>query len=133
MRKYERMIKAILFDVQGVLYVNGQLNPTLAGFIRERYEEYQFALATSSGAWIRERLKKDGLATYFDLIVTADDAGLSKSDPKLYEGIAKRLGVGPAEILFVDDTEQFIVAAREAGLHAVHYTDPESFLAQHEH
>jgi HAD superfamily hydrolase (TIGR01509 family) len=68
-----------------------------------------------------------------ELIITADDAPFPKEDPKLYEWIAKQMQVEPGEILFVDDVTAFVLAAKKAGLHVVHYTDPESFALAHEH
>ena len=127
------MIKAILFDAQGVLYVNGRLDSNLKQFIENESSRFRFALCTSSGDWVKERLKKDGLLDKFELVITADDAPFSKTDPKLYEYIAKKLKVETSEILFLDDMEQYVIAARKAGLRAIHYTDPESFQMGHEH
>lgn len=127
------MIKAIIFDFLGVLYVNGRLNENIAGFIRENTDGFVFALASASGDWVRERLKQDDIADEFAVIVTADDTPLSKSDPKFYTILAEKLNFEPKEILFIDDVASFCQAAREAGIRAIHYTDPESFTLAHEH
>ncbi len=126
-------MKVILFDAQGVLYVNGALDMNLKQFIENESSRFRFALCTSSGDWVKERLKEDGLLDRFELVLTYDDAPFDKNDPKLYTYISEELGVAPEEILFLDDMEQYVIAARKAGLRAIHYTDPESFQMGHEH
>ena len=116
------MIKAIIFDFLGVLYVNGRLNENIAGFIRENKNGFVFALASASGDWVRERLKEDDMTDEFAVIVTADDTQLSKTDPEFYTMLAKKLDIEPKEILFIDDVASFCQAAREAGVRAIHYT-----------
>ncbi|WP_370965660.1 HAD-IA family hydrolase [Amycolatopsis sp. cg9] len=48
---------------------------------------------------------------------------MSKPDPRIYELTCTRLGVGPEEMVFLDDVEPNIAGAREAGIHAIHYRD----------
>lgn len=127
------MIKVILFDAQGVLYVHGRLDPNLGAFIREKGDQFKFAVCTSSGQSIRRALENDRIADKFDLILTADDTDLQKTDPALYKYIAQEMDVKPEEILFLDDIVPFVRAARKAGVRAIHYTDPESFSLGHAH
>ncbi len=47
--------------------------------------------------------------------------GVAKPDPRVYRIAAERLGVAIERCLFVDDTAANVVAAREAGMAAVHY------------
>ena len=48
---------------------------------------------------------------------------MSKPDPRIYALISSRLNVDPGETVFLDDTYLCVAAAREAGIHAVHYRD----------
>ena len=126
-------MKVLLFDAQGVLYVNGRLDSNLKQFIENESSRFRFALCTDSGDWVKDRLRKDGILDKFELVVTAEDAPFGKGDPKLYTHITEELGVEAGDILFLDDTEAYVIAARKAGLRAIHYTDPESFQMNHEH
>ena len=56
--------------------------------------------------------------------------GIAKPDAAIYQHAAEGLGVPANEILFIDDREENIVAARAAGMHAIQYIDHADFLQQ---
>lgn len=131
--KLTHMIKAILFDLQGVLYTAEGLNEDLAAFIRQKKDDYIMAAVTASGDFMKKELQKDGLLDEFALVWTNDDTPLAKNDPHLYEKVAETLEVQPEEILFLDDVSSFVRAARKAGLRAIHYKGPKDFTLEHHH
>jgi putative hydrolase of the HAD superfamily len=51
--------------------------------------------------------------------------GVAKPDPRAYRICAEQLGVGPRDVLFFDDREGNVVAAREAGMTAEVFTSPD--------
>ena len=59
------------------------------------------------------------LADRIDVPVFSCSVGLAKPDPRIYELAARRLGVEPAECLFVDDQPDFVRGALQAGMDAV--------------
>ena len=50
----------------------------------------------------------------------------AKPDRAFYDAINQAEGVAPADALFIDDLEQNVDAARQAGLQALHFTDVET-------
>jgi HAD superfamily hydrolase (TIGR01509 family) len=50
--------------------------------------------------------------------------GLMKPDPAIFRLACERFGGPPGDFLFVDDGLHNVEAARAAGLHAHHFTDP---------
>jgi putative hydrolase of the HAD superfamily len=56
--------------------------------------------------------------------------GIAKPDPAIYLHAAEGLAVPPAQILFVDDKEENIFAARTAGMVAVQYTGHPAFMQE---
>ncbi|MGK5742706.1 HAD family hydrolase [Micromonospora sp. URMC 103] len=56
------------------------------------------ATSETAEAWPRSRL-----ARRFDVAVFSSDVGLAKPDPAIYRAAAERLGVEPAECVFVGD------------------------------
>ncbi len=53
------------------------------------------------------------------MIIYSHEVGLAKPDPRIYALTCERLGVRPAEMVFLDDVEPIVEAAREFGIHAV--------------
>jgi putative hydrolase of the HAD superfamily len=51
---------------------------------------------------------------------------LVKPDPAIYKHLVDKTGIVPAESVFIDDLPRNVIAARECGLHAIQFRDPES-------
>ncbi|MEV0662149.1 HAD family hydrolase [Actinomadura luteofluorescens] len=66
------------------------------------------------GAWLSR----------FDERVYSCRIGVAKPDPRAYEICAGRLGVEPADVLFFDDNETNVLAARATGMRAELFTSP---------
>jgi putative hydrolase of the HAD superfamily len=60
----------------------------------------------------------------FDARVFSCEAGLCKPEPEIYRNCLDKLGVQPSEVLFLDDREPNIRAAKALGMHAVLFIDP---------
>ncbi len=56
--------------------------------------------------------------------------GARKPDPQAYRSCLARLGLRPADALFVDDSEDNVAGARAAGLVGYHYTGSEELAAE---
>ncbi|MGC8863329.1 MAG: HAD family hydrolase, partial [Armatimonadota bacterium] len=60
-----------------------------------------------------------GLRSYFDVIVTKDDAGVEKPDPRPYLIAAERLGVDPKRCVAIEDSPRGVIAAARAGMKCI--------------
>ena len=56
--------------------------------------------------------------------------GIAKPDPAIYRHAAEGLDVPANQILFIDDKEENIAAARSAGMVAVQYTSHDAFVQE---
>jgi putative hydrolase of the HAD superfamily len=83
-----------------------------------------------SNSWGTRRYPRDLLAELFDGIVISGEEGFRKPDPRMYELGARRIGVAPAECVFVDDLAFNLDPARELGMAVVHHTSAASTLAE---
>ncbi|WP_462188214.1 HAD family hydrolase [Frankia sp. CcWB2] len=70
-------------------------------------------------AYMRSALGYDRL---FDVSCYSCDLGIAKPAPAFFTEAARRIGVDPASILFIDDNEKNIAGARIAGLAAEQWT-----------
>lgn len=57
----------------------------------------------------------------FHDVVDSGFVGLRKPDPAIYALTLERIGLAAADVVFVDDVDVNIDAAREAGMRAVHF------------
>ena len=90
------------------------------------------AILSNSGPGARERERCHGFEDVTDDIVYSHEVGLAKPDPAAYELVTARLGVEAGEVLFLDDVEANVVAARALGWHAVLHRDTSSSIAEME-
>ncbi|WP_129838230.1 HAD family phosphatase [Streptomyces sp. RFCAC02] len=58
----------------------------------------------------------------FDLVVDSSEEGVRKPDPEIYHRLLTRLNVAPDRCVFLDDTEENLVPARELGMHTVAFS-----------
>jgi putative hydrolase of the HAD superfamily len=70
------------------------------------------------------------LAALFDVVVISHLVGMRKPERPIFELAAAKLGLAPADCVFVDDTLPNVVAARESGMTAVHFTGEAGQLAE---
>jgi putative hydrolase of the HAD superfamily len=72
----------------------------------------------------------DGLADMFDVVVESAVVGLRKPDVKIYELTCNRLGVAPAETVFLDDLGVNLKPARALGMQTIKVVDADRALAE---
>jgi epoxide hydrolase-like predicted phosphatase len=65
----------------------------------------------------------------FELVVDSAFVGMRKPEPEIYVLTLDRLGLPASSCVFVDDIDLNCDAAREAGMHAVHFRDTEQAVA----
>ena len=62
---------------------------------------------------------------WFDSILLSGDVGLAKPEQEIYELLLERIGYEPGECLFIDDSAENVVGAREVGIDAVQFFSAE--------
>lgn len=93
-----------------------------------RAEGYATALLTNSFKEFREFLEAKVDFGLFDVVVDSSEVGHRKPEPAIYEIVAERLGVAPAEIVYLDDFSANLTGAEAAGWTTIHVTDVERAL-----
>ncbi len=78
---------------------------------------------------VEELFECDGrkMGDYFDDIFISSQMGVMKPDRKIYEMLLERTGLGAREMLFIDDGERNIAAARELGFMVYLASEQEDF------
>ena len=58
----------------------------------------------------------------FDARIVSGHVGVAKPDRRIFEILFERVGRGPGELLFVDDSPANVRASQALGMPAIHYT-----------
>lgn len=102
----------------------GEPNPELTAYFTSLRPRYKTALLSNSFVGAREREQAArGFEDMADLIIYSHEVGLAKPDPRIYALTCERLGVQPAEMIFLDDSPGHIAAARAFGIHGIVFHD----------
>jgi putative hydrolase of the HAD superfamily len=100
----------------------GAGNVELIDYVRRLRPAYRTGILSNSFVGARKREQDAyGFENLVEDLVYSHEVGMSKPDPRIYELACARLGVAPAETIFVDDLERNVAGARKAGMHAVLY------------
>jgi putative hydrolase of the HAD superfamily len=115
----------------------GELNTEMADYFRRLRPRYRTALLSNAAAGgRREEERRYGFAAMADVLVYSYEVGIEKPDGRIYQLTCQRLRVDPSEVVFLDDEEANVVAARQLRMRAVLFqitaqaiTDMEACLA----
>ncbi len=108
----------------------GDFNVELAVYFSSLRPRYQTALLSNSfsGARSREQ-ERYHFAELCDLLIYSHEEGIAKPEKRIFELTCERLGVQPAEIVFLDDVEANVAAAREFGIQAILFRETKEAIA----
>jgi putative hydrolase of the HAD superfamily len=87
-------------------------------------------ISNSADGARREEIARYAFDTIFDPIIYSHEVGLAKPDPAIFELACARMGLEPAQAIFVDDVPGHVAAARALGMNAiVHVSTPQTIAA----
>lgn len=103
-----------------------QLNVQLLDYIKKRTQTYTFAILSNiSNDWITEQLLDSSAQKLFKAVIASHEVGAAKPSHAIYHAALARLRVSPEEVVFVDDNQENVLAARACGMHGIHYVNME--------
>jgi putative hydrolase of the HAD superfamily len=81
---------------------------------------YKLSILSNADASLRHRLEHEiGIHHLFDDIVCSAEVGMAKPEPAVFDLACGRLGLAPAECVFVDDYDVNVKAAQDLGMRGV--------------
>jgi putative hydrolase of the HAD superfamily len=108
-----------------------RLDRVLVDFIQGLREDYTTVLLSNAWDDLRPLLVNVWkIAERFDHIFISAEMGLAKPDPRIYQAVTDELKKDPAELVFLDDFIENVVAARDEGWNAIHFRSREGALAE---
>lgn len=108
----------------------GEPNLALIDFVRAlRARGVPVSALTNSWAPETELMARPEFAGLFDQIISSADVGTTKPGEAIYRIVMNRLGLAPAEVVFVDDNPGNVAAAKALGWAAIHFVDTAQAIA----
>jgi putative hydrolase of the HAD superfamily/hydrolase len=103
------------------MFAHFEHQPAMSALVRRaRSHGIRTALLSNSWGNTYPRETWDGM---FDDIVISGEVGLRKPEPEIFRLAAGRLGLEPAECVFVDDLQLNVDGARAVGMTAILHTE----------
>jgi len=137
-QEFERQFAGLLVREDGSIPdPEGLLRRMFAGFrddegmvgVVARARAAGLRTALLSNSWGNE-YDQELLDRLFDTSVISGEVGLRKPEPEIYRLTASRLGVAPAQCVFVDDLAPNVRGAVAVGMVGVHHIDTETTVAE---
>lgn len=121
---------AALWDDLWAEYL-GTLNGRLLRYVDALRPAVKVGLLSNSFVGAREREEAAyGFSRHVDVIVYSHEEGLKKPDPAFYRRACERLAFAPTDVVFVDDHQVCVDAARDLGMTGVLFTTEEETIAE---
>ncbi|PNY79957.1 HAD family hydrolase [Deinococcus koreensis] len=101
----------------GSIHDNGPMYTTLA----ELPPGVKVGLLSNNYPVVSDHLRRDPRFTRFDALVFSNELGHKKPAPESFAALQQAMGVPAAQVAFVDDVQENIDAARQAGFYGLLY------------
>jgi putative hydrolase of the HAD superfamily len=114
-------LKQVLLDMHGQVHLWGATEPgTVEALGRLRMAGLRLAVISNSDGRAATALAAGGLLGEFEFVIDSGEVGVEKPDPRIFQIALDRMGIEPADALYVGDLyEVDVVGARAAGLDVV--------------
>jgi glucose-1-phosphatase len=104
-------------------WAGDRLDDALVAYISRLQGRYQTAIISNAMDGLRYTLTHTyPIAQFFDLMVVSAEEQVMKPKPEIYQRTLERLERQPHEAVFIDDFRHNVLAARELGMTAVHFS-----------
>jgi len=83
--------------------------------------KYKFVIASNHLSVIRDYLEKQAVLKYFQTVIISSEIGFKKPDKNFYRIMIDKIDDKAENILFIDNTEENIIAARKFNLQTFNF------------
>lgn len=115
-----------LKSLLGDLHASEKVNPEIVELIKNLRGKYKIGvLSNISGVLPKLLENKYQIAEIIDYPISSADIGVAKPDSKVFSKIVNKLKVKPDELVFIDDKQHNVEAAKQFGIKAIHFMEME--------
>lgn len=104
-------------------------NHDLLDYILQLRQSHKIGLLSNiNQGGLSRRFTDAERSRHFDVVIASGDVGIAKPDIRIYELIAKQLGVQPEDCVFIDDRQDYCDGAQLAGMKTIIYTNNSNLI-----
>jgi len=107
----------------------GELEPHVLDVLSRCRNDIRLILATNATSRLGADLRALGLEQRFDAVANSSSLGVAKPNAAYFDAALSVAGVRASDALFVDDSPANVMAARQTGMNAHHFTDHAALTA----
>ena len=100
----------------------------LLDFMRALRKQYKVGLISNAWSGLRPWIISKKFEDVFDAMTISAEVGVMKPDARIYRIALEKLGVAPAESVFLDDFPENVAGARAVGMQAIHFKQVDQAL-----
>lgn len=118
--------------------LGGDLRPRMIDILKRLKQDYRVACLTNNMNLGKDRsmwgspdraAQVAEVMTIFHLVIESSLEGLRKPDPRIYQLACERIGVAPADIVYLDDLGVNLKPARDMGMTTIKVTSEAQAIA----
>lgn len=123
MESGEAVVKSIVDYMLRFYRTSVEVNPGAVDFVQAVFSagEPMCVLSSSPQSFLKAGLGRTGMDRFFkpSMVISAEDMGMIKRDPKTFDYVCAQLGTDPADTWLFDDSWYALKTAHEFGLRTV--------------
>ncbi|MFZ6993600.1 HAD family hydrolase [Curtobacterium sp. RRHDQ66] len=102
-----------------------EVDPDVLDLVEELHDAgTRIALLSNAGFDFGDPYRRSPMASMFETVVVSAEEHVLKPDPSIYRTTCDRLGITPAQMVFVDNRAENATGAEAIGAVGHHYTSP---------
>lgn len=111
-------------------FAGDRLDLDLLELMRSLRPNIRVGLISNAWSGMRDWVISRNFADVFDDMVISAEIGIAKPDARIYQAAMQNLHALPDGSVFLDDTLKNVEAARNIGMHAIHFVQPGHAIEQ---
>lgn len=121
--EYERKIRLVWDNIPESIHCYDYSVEWVRKFRKKGYKTYILSNYSKRGYEVTKQ--ELPFVADMDGVLFSYEVKLVKPEPEIYQTLLEKFQLKPEECVFLDDNEKNIIAAREAGIHAIHFKNKE--------
>jgi epoxide hydrolase-like predicted phosphatase len=114
--------------VRDEFFAGDVIDLPLLDFMRGLHKQVKVGLISNAWSGLRPWIIEKKFEDVFDAMIISAEVQVAKPDERIYQAALEKLGVAPAESVFLDDFPANLAGARAVGMQAIHFIQPAQAL-----